>query len=358
MNSLYDKEIVAKNNWKKLKLRLRVLFAIAERQGVFPEREPISYAEFEAQLDNAKDKWFETGQYTISQLTIKYQIWDSLKAALYLASMFTFVFETAFELFETQLGFVFYFEICVDLIQLIDIFLTFFTAKRVVTLRYTVHEKFKKYKAQKALKWESEKDQEWCVELQFLALNYLRSYFVFDFLAAVPSMTGLLFSVPYLNYFRVFRVLRLGRLMQACDQLSEKLSMVFIRSQIAIQNANLILKATFKLSFLIHFSICFFIINARYIRFVNEPHLGMLEINDVHKEQVLESYVAALVFVVTTYTTIGYGEQNVVSPREKVMAMVFMVAGGFMLATIKDVIVNFRRQATLIDELSRIRHEA
>ena len=86
--------------------------------------------------------------------------------------------------------------------------------------------------------------------------------------------------------------------------------------------------------------------------------MGMLEINDVHSDQVLESYVAALVFVVTTYTTIGYGEQNVVSPREKVMAMVFMVAGGFMLATIKDVIVNFRKQATLIDELSRIRHEA
>jgi len=144
-----------------------------------------------------------------------------------------------------------------------------------------VHEKFKKYKAQKALKWESEKDQEWCVELQFLALEYLRSYFVFDFLAAVPSMLGLLFSVPFLRFFRIFRVLRLGRLMRACDQLSENLSLVFIRSQIAIQNANLILKATFKLSFLIHFSVCFFVVNARYVAFVNEPHKGMLEVNNV-----------------------------------------------------------------------------
>ena len=117
MNSLYDKEIRAKNNWKMLNLRLRVLFAIAERQGVFPEREPFSYAEFEAQLENTfRDKWYEAGQYTISPLTIKHQIWDSLKAALYLASMFTFVYETAFELFEPQLGFMFYFEICVDLI--------------------------------------------------------------------------------------------------------------------------------------------------------------------------------------------------------------------------------------------------
>jgi len=117
MNSLYCKEIKAKNNWKKLRLRLWVLFSIAKREGVFPEKEPISYAEFEAQLDNSnRDKWYESGQYTISPLTIKYQIWDSLKAALYLASMFTFVFETAFELFEPQLGFMFYFEICVDLI--------------------------------------------------------------------------------------------------------------------------------------------------------------------------------------------------------------------------------------------------
>lgn len=361
MNNLYDKEIKAKQNWQMLCVRMRCLLAVARQSGVYPEREPISYAEYEVEQES-KDAWYETGQYTISPLTIKYQIWDSLKSALYMASMFTFVFETAFSFDQPQNGFMFFFEICVDLIQLIDIVLTFFTGRRVVTLRYAVHDKFMRYKRDKKKVSESEKDQEWCVELQFLALEYLSTYFVFDFLAAMPSLVGLLFSISHLKFFRVFRVLRLQRLMQACDQLSEKLQVKFIRRQREVQNSNLILKASFKLSFLLHFSICFFIIITRYINLSSaaglDYHLGMLELNDVSYDQTLESYVSALVFVMTTYTTIGYGEQNVVSPREKIMAMLFMVAGGFMLATIKDVIVNYRKQVTVMGELTRIKHEA
>ena len=64
---------------------------------------------------------------------------------------------------------------------------------------------------------------EWCIELQYIGLNYLRGFFVLDFIAFAPSLLGALLGSPYLIMFRILRFSKLSRLLHKFEVLQNKI---------------------------------------------------------------------------------------------------------------------------------------
>ena len=136
--------------------------------------------------------------------------------------------------------------------------LTFFTAVHVRSLS-----KWVKKKRHSQLNQEQtmlELRGEWCVELQYIGMNYLRGFFVLDFVAFAPSLLGVVFGSPYLIMFRILRFSKLSRLLHKFDVLQSKIQTRYMRYQRNIYNVFLVVKAGFIISCLVHFTICFLIL--------------------------------------------------------------------------------------------------
>ncbi len=138
-------------------------------------------------------------------------VWGICKTIIIFISLFTLSYSAAF-IFKFQDHMLNY-EMFFDIIQLTDIIITCFTAQRSRDISDATRQLFitdnkdEDQKVQVAIKFESE----WEVNLKLITTEYLRTNFVFDFLASVPCLlTGE--KVLYLYAFKIFRVIRLFRI--------------------------------------------------------------------------------------------------------------------------------------------------
>jgi hypothetical protein len=113
------------------------------------------------------------------------------------------------------------YEIFFDMVQLFDIALTCFTALRSRDVSDTTRQMCKpnedeeEQKVKVAIKFESE----WEVNLKLITVEYLRTNFIFDFLACVPGLlTGE--TVLWLYPFKILRMIRILRIVTFLDKLS------------------------------------------------------------------------------------------------------------------------------------------
>ena len=143
---LYQNEKIAIRNWKKVLLQIRSCYAILKA---------LTKKEFQIQIDNYEEEivdppvpWYESGKWTIYPNTYKFAVWELAKSTLYMASMYTFAYMTAF-MFQTittslpqeEFEWIVKFDMFVDVLQLVDMVLTFFTAVHVRNLSTWVKKK-------------------------------------------------------------------------------------------------------------------------------------------------------------------------------------------------------------------------
>lgn len=199
---------------------------------------------------------------------------------------------------------------------------------------------------------------EWCIELQYIGMQYLRGLFVWDFMAFAPSLLGALLNSPFLIMFRILRFSKLNRLLHKFDVLQAKIQTHYMRYQRYIYNVFLVIKAGFIMSCLVHFTICFFIFLSLFD--IHGTEKGYIEIYDLGNEDLfyIGSYANMMQFVITTCTTVGYGAENVVSNIEKILAMLLMCFGSFMIAFIKETINKYWRELTLEAKSMELKIEA
>jgi hypothetical protein len=101
------------------------------------DKESRSSRQIERMGETEKKAWYE-GQYVISPNSTWYQLWDMTKSIGYMISLYTLAYDAAF-MFESGTK-TETFERLIDMIQIVDIVHTFFTAKKVRSLSIRVQQ--------------------------------------------------------------------------------------------------------------------------------------------------------------------------------------------------------------------------
>jgi hypothetical protein len=91
---LYHKETAAIENWHKVLLRIRACYAILKILSKKDFRIQIDF--YEEQEADSPIPWYESGRWTIYPNTYKFAVWELAKSTLYMASIYTFAYMTAF----------------------------------------------------------------------------------------------------------------------------------------------------------------------------------------------------------------------------------------------------------------------
>jgi hypothetical protein len=149
-------------------------------------------------------------------------VWNFFKTIIIAISLFTFILEAAFHF--SDKGQTTILELFFDFVQLIDIFLVFFTAVPSASISKSVRKYFelKNAKNQPTVAIAIDAVPYFEKDMKIIALNYVTSYFTFDFLACVPGLLtneSLLVMYP----FKILRVIRLPRILQFLQDIFEKI---------------------------------------------------------------------------------------------------------------------------------------
>lgn len=185
-------------------------------------------------------------------------------------------------------------------------------------------------------------ESEWEVNLKLITVEYIRTNFIFDFLACVPGLlTGE--KVLWLYFFKILRINRLSRIITFLTELSGLLKDRFMKNQIFIDNLYKVLETVFVLIFCLHLLVCCFIA----IGHINSQesidkswivkHGLMDEDHDIYDasfslDQTLKIYWTAWYFVTTSITTIGYGEISGNTIYEEIF-LIFLLFTGILIFT-------------------------
>ncbi len=187
-------------------------------------------------------------------------------------------------------------------------------------------------------------ESEWEVNLKLITVEYIRTNFIFDFLACVPGLlTGE--KVLWLYLFKMLRVNRLSRIIAFLTKLSGLLKDRFMKNQIFIDNLYKVLETVFILIFCLHLLVCCFIaighihsqesIDKSWI----VKHGLMDEDHDIYNssfslDETLKIYWTAWYFVTTSITTIGYGEISGYTIYEEIFIIFLLFTGILIFTTI------------------------
>ena len=93
---------------------------------------------------------------------------------------------------------------------------------------------------------------------------------------------------------------------------------IHIQKQIAIYNYTLAFKTFLIMTAIIHSSACLFMYICTNQALIGE-YDGYYTLYDHDTEDPIDFYANSLISVTTTFTTIGYGNESIISPVEKIM---------------------------------------
>ena len=208
MTKIYERQNKAIKNWQNFGTYVHMLRSVGFNLVDRTQRQMWDQTADE----KTKRAWYE-GMYVISPTTIYYRLWDIFKSVLYMTSLYTLAYDAAF-FFESGIqtaGF----EMFIDLIQICDVLLTFFTAKRVRDLSNRVMKikkrEIQEQEAAQGINLKKAREVEWEINQKYLTIDYLITYFFLDLIAIVPFVI-FIFDTQMNRMFLIMRFSRLFRI--------------------------------------------------------------------------------------------------------------------------------------------------
>uniref|UniRef100_A0A182J9T5 Uncharacterized protein n=1 Tax=Anopheles atroparvus TaxID=41427 RepID=A0A182J9T5_ANOAO len=167
-----------------------------------------------------------------------------------------------------------------------------------------------------------------------IALNYLRSWFVVDLLAALPfdhlyASNVISGEESHIHLVKLTRLLRLARLLQKMDRYSQYTAMILTLLMLCF-------------SLVAHWLACVWYVIAEKERLFNDADWDIGWIHTLAERLKIpisnvthsEAYITALYFTFTSLTSVGFGNVSATTLSEKIFSIVMMLIGALMHAVV------------------------
>lgn len=191
----------------------------------------------------------------------------------------------------------------------------------------------------------------------YIASNYLRGWFTVDFLSTAPIDRIIEASVPdnaearmlkLARFARLFRLMKLTRMLKLFKLMDMAESSVKV-SPFAIRLGGLLI----NVAFLAHMVACFWHWIVSFTPYTdacesgqlkctgaNSPTSWLANLDDVYDGTDAQKYLAALYWVFTTMTTVGYGDITPTNNIERIFAVAVMIFGatvfGYIVGSVAE----------------------
>lgn len=261
--------------------------------------------------------------------------WDILIILLIIYSSITSAYLLAFDIkTEDHVGFNIFNTYIAEILFAIDIILTF----------------FQEYK--------DPQNFEFVRDPAMIALKYLKSWFIVDFIAVFPFEIFTDFRA-----FRLLRILRLPRLLKFLDgakfdkfvggilqNTSRQKRMTYLyASKYVYKVVRLILIATV----LTYFLGCFWYFIITEPGF-HDDQVGFYEEYNIDELSLPRRLVLCCYFALTTLSTVGYGDLTPKSNIERIFGIIIMILGialfSYIMGNFNDVLTNYDKQMGIVDK--------
>ncbi|KAK7825798.1 potassium channel skor [Quercus suber] len=192
-----------------------------------------------------------------------------------------------------------------------------------------------------------------------IALRYLKSRFLFDFLGCFPwdaiyKVSGRHELVRYLLWIRLSRALRVTEFF---EKLEKDIRINYLATRI--------LKLFVVELYCTHTAACIFYYLATTVPAANEGYtwIGSLKMGDYTYSHFREidlwkRYVTSLYFAIVTMATVGYGEIHAVNVREMIFIMVYvsfdMILGAYLLGNMAALVVRGSKTEKFRDKMAEL----
>ena len=203
---------------------------------------------------------------------------------------------------------------------------------------------------------------------QVIAINYLKSWFVPDFLSTFPfdrvlpllspdtfTEPSSLRAMKLVRTVRLFRLLKLLRVLKLSTKLGQTKkagSGFFSLTEMMPPAMVRLMKLLFKIMFVAHLLACFWFLNNECIA-ISDPALPEIDEsvwNECGSHTLTSQYIAAFYWTIATMMAVGYGDISANTDSERAYAIATQVIGaiafGFIIATVTIIIETFDPEAT------------
>ena len=258
--------------------------------------------------------------------------WDVLVLILLLAVSIIVPMRLAFAESEPLGWFIFY--ITSDVIFFIDIILSFFTAVSDENKIYHVTDKDK------------------------IAKEYIKSWFIIDFISILPIDYIMLSSsnqatilARFARIGKLYKLIRMIRLAKVLKLLKSKKQVSQFTQKLRInQGKERLIFFTVFFVFFFHISSCLFIfigtLDYDTSSWMWDPYYYLMDENQL--------YIMSLYFIVTTTSTVGYGDLSASTTIERIYCVVIMLAGvtafTFISGALSSILSNYDTSQAVLHE--------
>jgi len=290
MQSMWKKQDRAIKNWAYIKIKLQLMLVFKH----YIHKIDVPDQDFEPE-----QSWFENGTLILYPHSKVLIVWGLFKSNVLLWSFLSFSYHACFRFndMERVKGI----ELGIDILLILDIMITFFTAM----LRNECKQQIEEEKDKTDTQYSSSVFE---INMKVIANEYLHANLVFDILACLPSMIALE-RVLWLYPLKLFRLFKVPRMMAFQDMLSKIVVDSNQKRQQDVTNFIRILNTTIILYMSVHMMGCIWIA----IGHLHEDQGGVNWIENEEfnlEEDKLIIYWQAIYFITTTVTTVGYGDMS------------------------------------------------
>lgn len=236
------------------------------------------------------------------------------------ASVIYSLYQLSFNWHETEQ---IYFEVIVFVVFFVDFVLNFFTE--------FVDDKKKSYQ-----------------NLNFILVNYLKTWFFLDLAALIPLSLFGLYEVSH--FLKLIRILRTNRVFKTfaiknvtnhLKSTSDSLTPEKQKLYLIIENCYELLIEILKLLFICYFFACVWVGTIKRVNEGNEASENFLNYYQMGEKPRHEEVVICMYFIFTTLTTVGYGDYLARNDYEMGLCIFIMLLGSAWLTLIMSKVTSF-----------------